>query len=399
MRHRLAVLCLLLPACGLAGYLFVWQRGEDWAAVLSLRADEVLVGVAWPFAANQDGLDKGLLLAQAEINERGVGGKRIRLLMRDDGLDRETSRKLAIAFARIPRMTAAIGYYDDNFAVPASAIFEQNRLLHIVVGANNSYMTSHGFRYLIRSVLSNDKIGRKLAVMGVKRGYHNFAVVFEEGAFGEDLAYQTSSGLGPLDARVVFQSSYVPGKVEFRDTVTSIREAGAEAILFLGLEREGAQFIKTARVMGMKTPILGSFSDSPEMHAIAGAALEGVMFYDIYDLNSHTPENQAFVARYRRRFGGDPASYAAQGYDALRILARAIEATGSTNPLDLAYAIRYMDRWEGANGSYKFDASGELQDKDIYLMVYRHGRPEVLARTLAIDPAPAVIAHHSPAPY
>jgi branched-chain amino acid transport system substrate-binding protein len=114
------------------------------------------------------------------------------------------------------------------------------------------------------------------------------------------------------------------------------------------------------------------------------------MFYEIYDVNSPTPENRDFVARYRHRFGEDPEPYAAQGYDALRILAKAIGTTGSTNGLDLAYAIRYMDPWEGANGSYKFDSTGELDDKDLYLKMFRGGKPVVIATSHPVAPAPPV---------
>jgi branched-chain amino acid transport system substrate-binding protein len=276
-------------------------------------------------------------------------------------------------------MLATIGYYDDKFAVRASAIFEESHLLHIVVGANNSYMTTHGFRYLIRSVLSSSRIGRSLARMGAARGYRKFAMVAEEGAFGEDLAFQTGTELDVMDARMVYQASYVPGKVDFRSTVDDLKEAEPDVILFLGLERESAMFIRAARSLGLKTPIVGAFSDTPEMHAIAGKALEGVMFYDVYDVNSPTAENRRFVARYQRRFGRSPDANAAQGYDALRILAKAIEATGSTDGLDLAYAIRYMNRWEGANGPYKFDSSGDLEDKDLFLKVYRGGTPVIVA--------------------
>jgi branched-chain amino acid transport system substrate-binding protein len=85
------------------------------------------------------------------------------------------------------------------------------------------------------------------------------------------------------------------------------------------------------------------------------------------------------VSAFRRRFGKDPQAYAAQGYDALRILAHAVETTGSTDPLDLAYSIRYMDRWEGANGPYKFDSTGELEEKQLFLKVYRGATPVVIA--------------------
>jgi branched-chain amino acid transport system substrate-binding protein len=399
VKKTLAVVCLLLLPFVITRYLSLRQSSEIRTRMASRASDEILVGVAWPFAANQDGMDEGLLLAQEEINARGLLGKRIRLILRDDRLDNEESRRIAIDFARNPWMVATIGYYDDKLAVRASAIFEESRLLHIVAGANNTYMTSHGFRYLIRSVLANNRIGRSLARLCAERGYRDFAIVAEDGAFGEDLAFQTGTELGALDARVVYQSSYVPGEVDFRDTVNELKEAAGDVILFLGFEHEGAMFIKTARNMGLKTPIVGAFSDTPEMHAIAGQALEGVMFYEIYDVDSPTPENRAFVARYRHRFGRDPEAYAAQGYDALRILARAVETTGSTNPLDLAYAIRYMDRWEGANGPYKFDFTGELEDKEIFLKVYRGGKPVVLATSRRIGAPLPLVSNQSPVPY
>lgn len=319
--------------------------------------------------------------------------------MRDDGMDSEKSQKIAMEFARNPRMVATIGYYDDKFAVRASPIFEASHLLHIVAGANNTYMTSHGFRYLVRSVLANDRIGRSLARLCLDRGYRDFAMIAENGAFGEDLAYQTGRELDAKDARVVYESMYVRGTEDFRDTVNELKEAGGDVILFLGFETESARFIKTARTMGLKTPIVGAFSDTPEMHEIAGAALEGVMFYEIYNVDSPTPENRTFVAKYRHRFGKDPEAYAAQGYDSLRLLAKAVLATGSTAPLDLAYAIRYMDRREGANGSYKFDSSGELEDKDIYLKVYRGGKPVLLAVGHPADPAATPETNQTPVPY
>jgi branched-chain amino acid transport system substrate-binding protein len=388
MKTTLVLVSLLLLAFVFTQLVPLRQFSELRAWMAGYTSDEILVGVAWPFALNQDGMDQGLLLAQEEINARGLLGKRIRLLMRDDRMDREESRKITKEFARNPLMVAVIGYYDDKFAVRASVILEERHLLHIVAGANNTYMTSHGFRYLIRSVLANGRIGHSLASMCVERGYQAFAIIAEEGAFGEDLADQTGRALDAMGARVVYQSLYVPGVADFRDIVNELKATGPDVMLFLGFEHESAMFIRTARTMGLETPIVGAFSDTPEMHAIAGQALEGTMFYEIYDANSPTPENRAFVARYRHRFGADPEPYAAQGYDALRILAKAVETTHSTNPLDLAYAIRYMDRWEGANGPYKFDSTGEMEDKELYLKVFRGGKPVVLATSHTADAAP-----------
>jgi branched-chain amino acid transport system substrate-binding protein len=371
----------------------VWQSVSlhefgEWRTWMARQpSDEVLVGVCWPFEINQDDMNEGMVLALEEINARGVRGKRFRLVWRDDRLDLKKSRSIAIEFSRTPDMVATIGYYDSSSAVRASAIFEESRLLHIVIGSNNTYMTHRDFRYLIRTVLPCVHIGRKVARMCLDRGYRNVAIIFEDNPFGEDLAYHFGVELDSRDAQTVYKAAYVRSMVDFRETVDELKATPADLIFFAGMQAEAAAFIGAARSMGLNTPIVGSFDDLPEMHKVPAEALEGVMFYSLYNVDSETPENQAFVAKFRKRFGHSPGVWAAQAYDALHILAAAFQMTGSTNSLDLSYAIRFMEPWRGANGTYDFESSGELMDKDLFLMAYRKGRAEVIDASGKDSPA------------
>jgi branched-chain amino acid transport system substrate-binding protein len=267
-----------------------------------------------------------------------------------------------------------IGYYDDAIAIKASTIFEPSRLLHLIIGANNTAMTAHGFQYLTRTTLSSVKIAQSLARITAERGYRKIAVLWEEDAYGEDLAYQYRVGLDNMDVQLVYQWSYSRDRADFRLPVNELKGVDADVIFFAGLEPWAGDFLKSARGVGLKTPIIGAFSDTPEMRRRAGPAMEGAMSFDIYNVDSPSPENQSFVRKFRARYGRSPDAWAAQGYDALRILAKAIKFTGSRNPLDLSYAIRYMDAWEGANGRYKFDSAGELEDKLIFLVMFQRGK-------------------------
>lgn len=387
-------LLLLVLSGGLIAYALVpqWQSfdrmGERRFQALKGQPKEILVGVCWPFAANQDGMADGLQLAQEEINAgRMAGGVPLRLVMRDDEFDWEKGKKIAIEFSNTPKMSAVLGYYDDAVAIKASSMYEASRLLHIIVGANNTSITAHGFNYVVRTIVSSDKIARSLAKMTVDRGHRKIALIWELGAYGEDLAYQYRVALDSLGVELVYEWAYSREHADFRLAVNELRSVDADTIFFAGLEPWAGDFLRMARAVGIKTEIIGAFSDTPEMRARAGQGLEGAMFFDEYDVNAPTPENQMFVRRFRARFGRDPDTWAAQGYDALRILAKAIQATGSANPLDLCYSIRFMEPWEGANGPYKFDDQGELDDKPIFLDVYRNGTPVIVERSHPI-PAP-----------
>jgi branched-chain amino acid transport system substrate-binding protein len=353
------------------------RLGERRFAALQDPAREVLVGVCWPSAANHDGMIDGLHLAQDEINAR-AGGHSIRLVVRDDDFDWERAKRIAIEFAETPDMSAVIGYYDDGPAVKASAIFESSRLLHLIVGANNTAMTSHGFQYLVRTTLSSNKIARALARMTAGRGYRKVALIWEEDAYGEDLAYQYSVSLDDLDIPVVYRWSFAREHADFRLPVNELKGIDADLIVFAGLEPWAGDFLRNLRAVGVTTPTIGAFSDTPAMRERAGPGLDGAMYFDMYDAAEPSPENQAFVRTFQGRYGRLPDAWAAQGYDALQILAKSIAFTGSRNPLDLSYAIRFMDAWHGANGRYKFNAAGELDDKPIFLKVFRHGVPETL---------------------
>lgn len=353
------------------------NMGKKRFEALSRPSKEIVVGVCWPFSVNQDGMADGIRLAQEEINSQNLaGGYTIRLLMRDDEFSWQKAKRIAVEFARTPEMSAVIGYYDDAPAVKASTIYESSRLLHLIIGANNTAMTSHGFQYIIRTTLSSEKIARSLARMAVDCGYRKIAVIWEEDAYGEDLAYQFSVGLDNSKAKRVYQWSFFRERADFRLPVNELKGIDADLIFFSGIEPWAGDFLRNAREVGLKIPIIGAFSDTPEMRKHAGQqGLEGAMYFEMYNPDSQSPENKSFVTKFRRKYGRNPDTWAAQGYDALHILAKSVKFTGSRNPLDLAYNIRYMDAWEGANGRYKFDDTGELEDKPIYHEMYDHGIP------------------------
>jgi branched-chain amino acid transport system substrate-binding protein len=352
------------------------RTGERRFAELNKPAKEVVVGVCWPFSVNEDGMADGLQLALDEINSQNLaGGNTLRLVLRDDAFDPQKGKRIAVEFADTPNMSAVIGYYDDAIAVKSSPIFEVSQLLHLVVGANSTAMTSHNFRYIVRTTLSSDKIGHSLAKISANRGYQKIALIWEEDAYGEDLAYQYHVGLDSLDIQVAYKWSFSRQYADFRKPVNELKGLAVDAIFFAGIEPWAGDFLRSARGVGLTTPIIGAFSNTPQMRKHAGSAMEGAMYFDLYNVDAPSPENMSFVRKFSARYGKKPDIWAAQGYDALHILAKAVKATGSRNPLDLSYAIRYMDRWQGANGWYKFNSEGNLEDKPIFLITYQAGKP------------------------
>jgi branched-chain amino acid transport system substrate-binding protein len=197
-------------------------------------------------------------------------------------------------------------------------------------------------------------------------------MVWEGDAYGQDIAYQYRIAQDALGSELVYQAPYPAGRPDFRLAVNQLKGIKADVIMFSsGNDANTAAFLRQARRVGISTPILVACDRSSDFADLTGTALRNTTFIRLYNVAAATPQNRKFVAAFRARYGRLPDTSAVQGYDALRILAGAVRMSGTLNPLDLAFAVRYKPVWVGANGEYRFDGNGELKEKGLF--TERHG--------------------------
>lgn len=101
---------------------------------------------------------------------------------------------------------------------------------------------------------------------------------------------------------------------------------------------------------------------SPEVIADAGDAVEGVLFTQSnYDVTSEEPLIHDFVTAYGEKYGQAPDLYAAHGYDAMRIYARALADGGGLRPNQFWQGMRGITNFPGVTGAIQFDEQGDVQ--------------------------------------
>ena len=79
-----------------------------------------------------------------------------------------------------------------------------------------------------------------------------------------------------------------------------------------------------------------------------------------FDPESDEDVVRSFVEAYRSRYGEDPDTYAAHGYDALKILANAIGDAGTGHSGEVKSALARMVGFKGASGDTAFDQNGDV---------------------------------------
>jgi len=109
-----------------------------------------------------------------------------------------------------------------------------------------------------------------------------------------------------------------------------------------------------------------------------GWLAEGVRLSSAYLPDRRDEHNDAFVADYARAYQGERPDHRGAGtYDAVLLLARAIDDAGATRRAIRAYLAGVghgRAAFEGVTGAIAFDSSGDVPAKSVVIGVVRTGR-------------------------
>jgi branched-chain amino acid transport system substrate-binding protein len=346
---------------------------------LALNSPEILIGVAWPFAARNDGFREGLDLALEEINRQGVLGGKIKLMPLDDQESVTTGLSVARTFADDAGMTAVIGHRGSSVAVPASKVYENAGLLMLAPTSTSPKLTEGTAKLVFRMIPSDLQLGKQMADYAKAKGYTHVAIYYENDEYGRGLANSFE------DSALANQLQIIDRVADYKDVADLKRLIGnwklldCDAVFVAKSMPEGAEFIRQLRAAGLEVPVLGGDGlDSPELPVVAAGAAEGAVVASVFNPRDKRDIVQSFVRNYKEKYGEEPMKYAAQAYDSLYLLSQAIEAAGSRQPAAIAAALRKQASWPGVSGTRLFDPSGDVQGMPIVLKQVVHGQFEYL---------------------
>lgn len=323
--------------------------------------NEIVIGVAWPFEINNNLFNEGIDLAVKEINSSGgIKGKEIRLLKADDGSELEKGMAIAQSFAENKVVQAVIGHDNSFISIPASTIYNQAGLVMLSPASTAPDLTKNGYQNVFRNIPSDDEIARQLVFYLVKQGYRRMAIYYSEDSYGNGLANSFEDHASAQGIRIVDRISYYTSPEDLKRIQSRWQAYDLDGIFIAKTQPEGSQFIFDARQAGINVPfIAGNALDSPLLSEIAGKAAEGTIVGSVFNPNIDRLEVKKFVADFQREYNKMPSSYAALGYDAVKMLAAAIEKSDLQNRSTISKELINLGRWQGVTGIHEFDNNGD----------------------------------------
>ena len=118
-------------------------------------------------------------------------------------------------------------------------------------------------------------------------------------------------------------------------------------------------FAKQLNQLGVHIPWIGSAANiSTTALRLAGPALYDT--YGVVDFNSDScPTAKSFTASYEAMYKVRPDHLSGWPYDAMHVLALAINSTKSLDPQKIRQALVAIKNYPGAEGTYNFDQNGD----------------------------------------
>jgi branched-chain amino acid transport system substrate-binding protein len=360
------------------------QQREDTARAAT-AADPIRIGFVWPFSAEYDLLPEGVEMAVQELNADRVecddnqtncrtvsgllGGRHIELIQRDDlDLVRE-GRLIAEEFAEDPDVTAVIGHAWSYISVPAAPLYEFNGLIMLSPSATSPDLTRNGFQYIFRNVLSDNEVGRQLANYAHEKGYLRMVILYADGSYGRQLSNVFENEAQKIGINILDRRTYRSSR-NFQFILDQWAELDFDAIFIAGSNPDAAEFIRDARRKGIDDPVIGSDGlDTVDLWNIARESSIGTVVASFYHPDNPDSELQEFIIKFQEKYQTMPDTWAAQGYDAMMLLAYAIEEAGSTVPSEVTATLHATQNWEGVTGVHSFNANGDVVGKPLVLKI------------------------------
>ena len=331
---------------------------------------------------------QGAETARTQINEKGgVLGMQIAFISRNnqpvasEPPTPEASVSAAKELIEMENVFSLLGPVYSTNAVEVGPIAQQAQRL-MLPGSSGSNVPETG-DYVFLITVPNPFQGKVMASFAMnpdELGATTAATITEAGdVYSTDLVQAFEAAFQANSGKIVHSGSYSTGDTTFTELLTAIHEAAPNVIFCPGFQPEVPTLINEARQLGITATFLGgsAWDDRERFLSILddNTILDGSYYPTNFSVATQDADVQEFVSGYTALFGSPPDGIAASGYDAMRLLARAIETAGSLDPVAVRDAFAAVTDYKGATTISHYDTNRHPV-KSLTIQTIRGGQVE-----------------------
>jgi len=267
-----------------------------------------------------------------------------------------------------------IGAIRSNNTLAIAPIAEENKVILMTPVSSAEDITSAG-DYIFRNRETAKSHGVGIAEFLFNSGATKTALFTANSANSKSYSESFKNRFEDLGGSVLFKVDYIEDTIDFRTDIRKALASDIDAIYIANaLGNDGGILLRQIRELGFDGMVTMSVAvESDEFVDAAREASEGLIYsFQAFDPND--PTVSKYAKGYKERFGMESDGFAANGYDAINIIAMAIDGCGGTDVdtdciRDFLYDVK---DYPGVGGLTTFDENGDA-DKPIQIKTIKDG--------------------------
>ncbi|MBM7830214.1 branched-chain amino acid transport system substrate-binding protein [Agromyces cerinus] len=295
----------------------------------------IKIGMLAPFSGSESAfgeyMQNGAQLAVNEINaDGGVLGRDLELLVEDDACDATTAVSGANKLVT-DGIVASVGGYCSGATLPTLPIFDEAGIPMVIPAANSNELVDQSLPGVFLINGTGDQQAQAAVTYAKQIGATNVAVVDDATSYSADLAGAFTEQATAAGLDVVVSETITPGENDYSAVATTLATEKPALVYWTGYYQEGGLIARQSQDAGYDGVFL--VADGSVDAKFAEIAGEGYT-ENVVGTFTQTPDMidgaDQWIADYEELAGDPPGPYSTQAYDAVRVMAQAIEDAGDT---------------------------------------------------------------------
>ena len=293
---------------------------------------------------------KGMELAVEQVNAAGgVRGKKLQLITRDDnGTPGDAVRAAEELIAR-EKIDVLMGSFLSHVGLALTDYAQQKKRFFLAAEPlTDKIVWEQGNRYTFRLRPSTYMQVAMLVPEAVRLNRKRWAIVYPNYEYGQSAVATFKKLLAEAQPGVEFVAEQATplGKVDAGSVVQALQDARPDAIFNVLFAADLARFVREGNTRGLfeGRAVVSLLSGEPEyLDTLKTETPDGwiVTGYPWYAIK--TPEHQAFLDAYQKRFKDYPRAGSVVGYNAVLSVAAGLKKAGSADTEKLIAAFRGLE--------------------------------------------------------
>jgi branched-chain amino acid transport system substrate-binding protein len=337
----------------------------------ALAQDTVKIGLIVPLTGGQASTGKQIdnaIKLYMQQNGDTVAGKKIEVILKDDGAVPDNSKRLAQELIVNDKVNFLAGFGVTPAALAVAPLATQAKVPQVVMAAGTSIITERS-PYIVRTSFTLAQSSTIIGDWAAKNGIKKVAVLVSDYAPGADALNFFKVRFTAGGGEIVEEVKAPLANPDFAPFLQRMKDSKPDAIFVFVPAGQGGTFMKQYAergLAGIKVIGPGDVMDDDLLNGMGDAALGSVTAHH-YSAAHPLQKNKDFVAAYKKAFNQRPGFHAVGGYDGIHLIYEALKKTGGNTDGDkLIEAMKGM-KWESPRGPISIDPETRDIIQNIYI--------------------------------